>query len=197
MPAIFRLLQQTERQLGRETVERWGPRLIDLDLLLCGDEVVEATGKSDLVVPHPRMAFRNFVLRPACEVAPQMRHPVIGWTIAELWQHLQHCPPYVAFVFQDRKRGHELCERVRAVTGAERIADASFKSFSPATGSTMQVVWCAATDQRPSEIPERPKLVIADFDINQKVHGPAIDVSQMPEEQAEIEIAAAIDAMQG
>jgi 2-amino-4-hydroxy-6-hydroxymethyldihydropteridine diphosphokinase len=58
---------EIERALGRERRERWGPRTIDLDLLLYGDAVIDAPG---LRVPHPRMADRRFVLAPLAEVSP-------------------------------------------------------------------------------------------------------------------------------
>jgi 2-amino-4-hydroxy-6-hydroxymethyldihydropteridine diphosphokinase len=84
-PAVLLdVLQAIEAQRGRERsprAERWGPRTLDLDLLLYGDAVV-ATER--LTVPHPRLAERAFVLRPLCDLAPQVRHPVLGRTLAEL-----------------------------------------------------------------------------------------------------------------
>ena len=53
---------------------------------------------ADLVIPHPRMAFRRFVLEPAAEIAPGMVHPLIGWRIDELLRHLNDSQPYVALV---------------------------------------------------------------------------------------------------
>jgi 2-amino-4-hydroxy-6-hydroxymethyldihydropteridine diphosphokinase len=63
-----------ERELGRERARerRWGPRIIDLDLLLFGDEVIEEPG---LTVPHPRLAGRRFVLEPLVELAPDLELP--------------------------------------------------------------------------------------------------------------------------
>jgi len=76
----------TEREMGRVRAERNGPRTIDLDILLYGAERVESPG---LVVPHPRLAERRFVLAPLAEVAPGLVHPVLGLTAAEL---LARCP---------------------------------------------------------------------------------------------------------
>src|SRR5687768_13619605 len=64
--ALLDELLACETALGRQRGERWGPRTADLDLLLYDSRVIDAP---DLVVPHPRMAFRRFVLAPACEIA--------------------------------------------------------------------------------------------------------------------------------
>ncbi|MGD9126428.1 MAG: 2-amino-4-hydroxy-6-hydroxymethyldihydropteridine diphosphokinase [Planctomycetia bacterium] len=91
--ALLRLLHDTENQLGRVRTEMWGPRTIDLDLLLYENEVIDSP---ELTLPHPRMGWRRFVLEPAAEIAPEMCHPVIGWTIRQLWEHLNQTPRYVA-----------------------------------------------------------------------------------------------------
>ncbi|MBN2023827.1 MAG: 2-amino-4-hydroxy-6-hydroxymethyldihydropteridine diphosphokinase [Pirellulales bacterium] len=90
---LLERLQTIERALGRARGRRWGPRTIDLDLLLHGEEVLDSPR---LTVPHPRMAWRRFVLAPAAEVAASMVHPTTSWTIGRLLAHLDAGPDYVA-----------------------------------------------------------------------------------------------------
>jgi 2-amino-4-hydroxy-6-hydroxymethyldihydropteridine diphosphokinase len=74
-------LLSIEDQFGRVRQERWGPRTLDLDLLLYGDRVLET---ADLILPHPRMAERAFVLLPLAEIAPDLIDPRSGLTISQL-----------------------------------------------------------------------------------------------------------------
>lgn len=71
---LLGLLQRVERDMGRvrQGVARRGPRLIDIDILLFGNFVIET---SELVIPHPRMFQRRFVLEPLLEIAPDLKHP--------------------------------------------------------------------------------------------------------------------------
>jgi 2-amino-4-hydroxy-6-hydroxymethyldihydropteridine diphosphokinase len=82
---LLRLLQQVEAALGRVRGEHWGPRRLDLDLLLYNGEVIFAP---DLVVPHPEMHRRGFVLVPLAEIAPQAWHPVLGKSAGDLLAEL-------------------------------------------------------------------------------------------------------------
>ena len=79
--ALLGLLQELERAAGREPGPRWGPRPLDLDLLLHGERRVD---EPDLVVPHPRLAERSFVLGPLAAVLPTAVVPGTGATVAEL-----------------------------------------------------------------------------------------------------------------
>lgn len=74
---LLQALLAIERAHGRDRQreQRWGPRTLDLDLLLYGDEIMALDG---LIVPHPRMAERRFVLEPLLEIAPQIQIPGIG-----------------------------------------------------------------------------------------------------------------------
>lgn len=74
-----------EKELGRERIIRWGPRTIDLDILLYGDRIIN---EEYLTVPHPRMHERDFVLEPLNEIAPQALHTVYRQTVREMYQVL-------------------------------------------------------------------------------------------------------------
>ena len=86
---LLALTQQIERELGRSSTNKDRPyadRTIDIDILLY-DKVILQT--PDLVLPHPLMHQRLFVLQPLSEIAPNLAHPVFGKTITELYQALQ------------------------------------------------------------------------------------------------------------
>jgi 2-amino-4-hydroxy-6-hydroxymethyldihydropteridine diphosphokinase len=95
---LLDLLHEEERSAGRERRERWGPRTLDLDLLWFGDLVQQ---EPDLVLPHPRLPERSFVLEPLIDVAPDWRHPETHVSAAEMLDRLR---------------------RTGAVTACERIA---------------------------------------------------------------------------
>ena len=78
-------LMLIERRLGRVRSQRWGPRTIDLDLLLYEDAIIE---DDDFQVPHPELSKRSFVLVPLVELEPLLVHPVTGETMLALLQRL-------------------------------------------------------------------------------------------------------------
>jgi 2-amino-4-hydroxy-6-hydroxymethyldihydropteridine diphosphokinase len=83
-------LQLIERRLGRTRVERWGPRVIDLDLLLYGSTVID---EPDFQVPHAEMTNRSFVLVPLVELDPLLVHPVTHETLVAHLSRLPSRPP--------------------------------------------------------------------------------------------------------
>lgn len=78
---LLRYLKRLEVQLGRRPAIRYGPRHIDLDILFYDDLILELP---ELVIPHPRLIERNFVLIPLADLAPDLVHPVLETTVAEL-----------------------------------------------------------------------------------------------------------------
>jgi len=83
--ALLNYLKQIEAEQGREKSVRWGPRLIDLDILFYDDLVVDTP---PLVIPHPRLHERGFVLVPLADVAPNLQHPVLEKTVFQLLAQL-------------------------------------------------------------------------------------------------------------
>ncbi|HEY8668960.1 MAG TPA: 2-amino-4-hydroxy-6-hydroxymethyldihydropteridine diphosphokinase, partial [Tepidisphaeraceae bacterium] len=79
--ALLNRLLEIERELGRSRTEKWGPRILDLDLLLYGDDIVD---EPSLTIPHPLLHQRRFVLGPLAEIAPRLMHPLLQRTIKQL-----------------------------------------------------------------------------------------------------------------
>jgi len=84
---LIRQILNIERSLGRQRIQKKGPRSIDIDILLFGDRVINS---ADLTIPHPAMAQRRFVLLPLTEIAPDACHPVLNKSVREL---LEELPP--------------------------------------------------------------------------------------------------------
>ena len=81
---LLKKCQQIEISLGRVHRERWGCREIDIDMLSYGNRIID---NDDLVIPHPEIKNRSFVLMPMLELSPEWLHPETGITIKELWEN--------------------------------------------------------------------------------------------------------------
>ena len=98
----------------RDRQKRWGPRTLDLDLLLHGDAVID---EPELTVPHPRMIERAFVIDPLAELAPELAHPVLGRSIRQLRDRLK---PETS-----SPHGHELAGSFQQPPANDRPAELS------------------------------------------------------------------------
>lgn len=82
---FLELIEDIEKEQKRERAIHWGPRTIDVDILLYDDEIIQS---EKLTIPHKEMTKREFVLKPMTEIAPYKRHPVNGQTMEELLEHV-------------------------------------------------------------------------------------------------------------
>jgi 2-amino-4-hydroxy-6-hydroxymethyldihydropteridine diphosphokinase len=137
-------VRSIERSLGRQPAARWDARLIDIDILLYGDMIVRHEG---LRIPHPAIVARAFVLQPAAEIAPELRHPLVGWTMAKLWHHLQTAAPRFALVgCADQATFGVLADRVATDLPRLRFAPTPDQAppphaFAPVTDLPQQLKW--------------------------------------------------------
>jgi 2-amino-4-hydroxy-6-hydroxymethyldihydropteridine diphosphokinase len=117
---LLATLHQIESDVGRDRQIHWGPRVIDLDLVLydaeewpnesAGDIFGGARG-DDLVLPHPRLAWRQFALAPAAEIEPNWTHPLLGFTIHQLLERLDATDEFG--IFAEDARGEQVLQEIR------------------------------------------------------------------------------------
>lgn len=179
--SLHALLHEIEAQVGRVRRIRWDARVLDLDLLLYDAAVFQdgaVIQTEQLTLPHPRMAFRRFVLEPAAEVAGPMVHPTIGLSVSELLENLNRKPHRIVIIGDCEKLRTDVLARI----GSE-LAE--------------QVELMLAADA--AELEDAPTLWVtvspADVDIG-PWQRPRLDVSAYDHEQAVVELTAAIEAMQ-
>ncbi len=172
-------LLAVEREIGRVRETRWGPRLVDLDLMLYEQEIQDATA---CLVPHPRMSFRRFMLEPGCEVAADWIHPIALCSLGDLLHQLDRIKRRAKLVFDVgvvEKNG-------LAVATLRRIlADAGWTLHdkTPEThAASIEPVWTIiVSNQRHPDVGA--------------VHGPYLMLAASDPASWETEIRAAIQAM--
>ncbi len=166
--ALLQAMQEIERDLGRQRGKVWAARTLDLDLLLYDDRVLRT---SELIVPHPRLAFRRFVLEPAVEIAAEMRHPTTGWTLGELWQYLTSPALYVAIAGPTGVGKTRLAEQLHARFGGqllrEQVPEAEMAAYYADRAEQGEQIELQFLDQRAAELDpqkyEPGALVVSDY----------------------------------
>lgn len=126
---LLQLLHEIEARAGRTRTIHWGPRTLDLDLCLFGHEVID---QPQLVVPHPAMWYRRFVLDPAVEIAADMRHPILQQTVQQLRTCLYQRPLQIELQCEDS---------CRDIFHLPEMFDAAARQHDG-------VHWCLADEQR-------------------------------------------------
>lgn len=176
---LLAALRGIEQHFGRQRTVHWGARTLDLDLLLYGEAIVELP---ELVVPHPRMSFRRFVLAPAIEIAATWQHPTTGWTLGQLWRHLHDSPRSIVLVTNDEPLGREVLSGVE--TQCRALAELATWQLALRPGA-----W------RPDGL--HPRLIVTLDEIPcVKRGGPSLHLNSGEVASAVHEIVAAIQASQ-
>lgn len=134
---LLEQLHLVERALGRQRTVHWGPRTLDLDLLWYDDDVIDS---SELVLPHPCLWYRRFVLQPLREIAPDWKHPLLGETTDQLYQRLQCRPLLFEISFHqnwgpsrdqlERRFSQEIMENKLTLREAEEQSTISAETFA-------------------------------------------------------------------
>lgn len=138
---LHQVLIDIETGLGRQRLARWGPRSIDLDLIVHGSTI---TNEPSLQLPHPRMTFRRFVLEPAVEVAGDLRDPITGIRLSEYLGMLNDRSDGIKIYGADERLLEEIAGECPAGAGCRfvvrqaRQQDASGSQPLPKTGQTSE-----------------------------------------------------------
>jgi len=162
---VLGVLTAIENTLHRERSERWGPRTIDLDLLLYDDVVLDRPG---LTIPHPRMATRRFVLEPCVEIAPDFLHPLAGCSVRDLLDAISGSHPHVAVIGVPGSGAPEVAAAVADMTLARLVHAPAALPFCGDDEALFARRWEAALAECAAVLhenawPDDPHGTISDF----------------------------------
>ena len=157
--ALLEGLQQVEQAGGRVRNEHWGPRTLDLDLLLYDDAILES---ERLRLPHPRLPFRRFVLEPAVEIAPDWVHPLFGTTLSGLLRHIESTRPYIALLGPPGSGKTRLAREIAAHTGARFLLDPA-GSASPEPAGEIEFLARRSNALAARSWPAENRWTVSDF----------------------------------
>ena len=190
--ALFQVTRGLENDMGRQRRQRWGPRTIDLDIILFGHQIID---DPQLQVPHRRMSFRKFVIGPASEIAGELIDPISGVSLKDLADRLQHSPETILWI-AGHKGAAEAGAAEAGATGVE-AAEAIVESFHR-SGWGFKI----ATNIEGVDAPFKDFRLML-FSASEesfgeaalRFAGPWLDLTGLGEMQCQREIRAAIQAM--
>lgn len=180
--ALFQVTRGLENDMGRQRRQRWGPRTIDLDIILFGNQIIE---EPQLQVPHRRMSFRKFVLGPASEIAGELIDPVSGVRLRDLADRLQHSRETILWIV-----GVQGAAEAGAAQAA--VESISRSGWGVRIASNMEEVGAPLKDFRLMLFSD-PEESFADAAL--RFAGPWLDLRGLGGKQCLREIRAAIQAM--
>ena len=194
---LHRELLGIEAALGRVRRHRWGSRTVDLDLLLYDSERIETDALS---IPHPRMAYRRFVLQPSVEIAGEMKHPVCGCTIKELLRCLDNRANRIVVVDNSPRPAEEWFDQLALSVEDEpfRLVSSHAEEMVELGKDEWQLMWLDSSRTR--AVLETAKLLIlpgrpTDPGVAIDFRGPRLLATDFDLEVMRVEIVAAIQAM--
>ena len=190
LESFFLELQSMEQRLGRRRRQRWGSRKVDLDILLFDQMDSRMNSpQGSVVVPHPRMSFRRFVLQPANRIAPEMIHPPSGLSIAQLNDHLDHRPNRIVLVADAGQAGLaaaliKQCHEDQAYRDWDFELVSELHQLEAFESATKLVVYSAEHDSNPVVARAR------------RFAGATLNLGHWDGPESEVEVTAAIHSMQ-
>ena len=168
-PDLLNKLFNVEKCLGRTRQQIWEPRVLDLDLLLYDHKI---QNDPDLILPHPRMILRRFVLEPACEIAADLIHPQTKWSLQQHLNHLNRSAKYICIAGAATAQRIAAVERLRSQVDGQQVAILHNSSGSLALDDQQAAIKTA--------IAKTKNIVIANF-------CPREILSSSPEQLANVE----------
>ena len=168
---LLGVLAAVENTLHRDRTERWGPRTLDLDILLYDQLVLDnvVVDRVALTIPHPRMTTRRFVLEPAVEIAPLLRHPLAACTLRDLLDNISKPHLHVAVVGVPGSGAAEVAAAIADATMARLVhAPAAVPLAGQAAPTGAAASWASALKAcaaplRASTWPDDPHGTVSDY----------------------------------
>ena len=175
---LFQFTCRTENEMGRQRKQRWGPRAIDLDIVLLGQQIID---QPQLNVPHRRMSFRKFVIDPAFEVAPDFIDPISGVSVRCLWERLHQSSRRILWLARDRAAAEAIAVHLQRSEWELEIVS-SFKATKTPLENFRLLIYSTADTSF--------------IDAARKFAGPWMSLEGMLPAESATEIVGAIQAME-